>query len=162
MRLTTRKDIEAPLEAVWKILSDFDHWERAAMRRGVEVDRGAPATATGDVPLSWTAFLVWRERRRRVELAVAEQVPPQRLVVNAGGDTVEGTMTADLMDMGPQRTRITVSLEMRPLSLAARLFLQSMKLVRGRLQEKLDSRVAAFAADVESRSGSRPVQALRR
>lgn len=161
MKLTTRKDIEAPLDKVWTILTDFEHWERAAMRRGVEVHRGA-ADPAGALPLSWSAVLTWRERVRKVDLAVVEQDPPQRLVISAGGDTVAGNLVAELMEMGPQRTRILVAMEIKPLSLAARLFLQSMKLVRGRLQDKLDQRVGAFATDVESRAGRKPPTTLRR
>ena len=162
MKLTTRKDIEAPLDAVWEALSDFDHWERAAMRRGVEVHRAEPEVPGAPPPLSWTTLLVWRERQRRVDLKVVEQVPGQRLVVNGGGDTVEGRMEAELLEMGPHRTRILVSLTLSPLSLAARLFLQSARLVRGKLEERLDLRVAGFAEVVEARAGRRPRGAMQR
>ena len=37
MKLATREDIDAPIEAVFEQLSDFDGFERAALRRGAEV-----------------------------------------------------------------------------------------------------------------------------
>jgi hypothetical protein len=39
MKLTTREDIEAPMDFVYRALSDTDHWERAALRRGASVAR---------------------------------------------------------------------------------------------------------------------------
>ena len=39
MKLASKKDVEAPIAQVWAALTDFETWERAAMRRGVEVAR---------------------------------------------------------------------------------------------------------------------------
>ena len=39
MKLSGRTDIQAPVEFVFDAISDFDFWERAALRRGAEVTR---------------------------------------------------------------------------------------------------------------------------
>ena len=45
MKLATREDIDAPIEAVFRELSDFDSFERAILRRGAEVESdGRPLT----------------------------------------------------------------------------------------------------------------------
>jgi hypothetical protein len=43
-----------------------------------------------------------------------------------------------MMSLAPRRTRMTMAVEVRPKTLAARLVLQSMKLARGRLQRRFD------------------------
>ena len=47
MRFTTKQDIEAPLDFVYRTMTDFEGWERAAMRRGAEVERTDKLTRVG-------------------------------------------------------------------------------------------------------------------
>ena len=37
MKFSTKEDIDAPIDAVFDMLCEFDQFERAAMRRGAEV-----------------------------------------------------------------------------------------------------------------------------
>ena len=39
MRFSSKQDVEAPMEPIFQILTDFETWETAAMRRGIEVER---------------------------------------------------------------------------------------------------------------------------
>ncbi len=151
MKLSTRKDVEAPVAAVWAVLADFDHWERGAMRRGVEVLRSEPGPA-------WSVGFVWRGRPRRVELAVAGLEPDHRLDLTGRGAAFEGKLGVELVEMAPRRTRMIVGLEIRPLTLAARLIVQSLKLARSRVQDRFETRVAQFAAEAEARAAPQRVQ----
>ena len=67
MHLSSRTDIEAPLEFVHAALADFDHWERAGMRRGAEVNRTDKLRSPG-VGMSWKVRFQFRGKERVVDI----------------------------------------------------------------------------------------------
>lgn len=147
MKFSSREDIEVPVAGVWAVITDYDGFERAALRRGAEVQRkdegGRPA---------WTAAFAFRGKRRNLTIRQDRAEPPGLLVLSGEGRQVEGTLTIDLVELGPRRTRMTLTTDIRPISLAARLFLQSLKLARGRMVKKYQSRVAQLATMIEARA----------
>lgn len=150
MKLSTRQDIDAPQDQVFAALANFDHWERMALRRGVEVARtGGPETLGPG--MVWAIGFDYRGRRRSLEVKLASLTPGQTLGFQGTSPSVEGVLRVDLVAMGPKRTRVTVGLEVTPRTLAARLFLQSLRLARRRVQERFDGRVAALARDIGDR-----------
>ena len=54
MKFSTNEDVEAPIDAVFEMLCDFESFERAAMRRGAEVQRVDQLVAPG-VGMIWDA-----------------------------------------------------------------------------------------------------------
>jgi carbon monoxide dehydrogenase subunit G len=150
MKFAAREDIDAPIAEVFAGLTDFDRWQREAMRRGAVVNRTdvLPVPARG---MGWTADFTYRGRPRRLNLLVDEIAAPSRLAVSGSGPNVAGTLMVDLTEMSPRRTRMIVRLEVRPRTLAARLFLQSLKLARGKVDAKFADRVRQFAARFPAR-----------
>ena len=67
MRFATKQDIESPIADVFRIISDFETWERAAMRRGADVARidKLRAQAAG---MRWSARFSYRSKQRNMEL----------------------------------------------------------------------------------------------
>jgi carbon monoxide dehydrogenase subunit G len=150
MKLGTRQDIDAPQDQVFAALTNFDHWERTALRRGVEVARtGGPETLA--VGMAWMIGFDYRGKRRQLAVRLATLVPDDRLGFAGTSPSVEGTLQVDMVAMGPRRTRVAVSLEVAGTTLAARLFLQSLRLARRRVQERFDGRVAALAREIGDR-----------
>ncbi|MBE0553342.1 MAG: SRPBCC family protein [Rhodobacteraceae bacterium] len=151
MKLTTRQDIEAPLAQVWATVADFEAWERAAMRRGVEVERSdalrAPAAGMG-----WKARFRYRGKERRIEIGLTRLEAPHHLDMKIGSPVVEGDVVVELIEMAAKRTRMHITAELRPLSLGARLFLQSLRLARARIDRKFNSRAAQLAREIEARA----------
>jgi len=154
MKLTTRQDIEAPLAQVWATLTDFEAWERAAMRRGADVARtdSLRSLAPG---MTWTARFLYRGKDRAMTIALTRVEVLHRLGFKAGSQAVEADLQIELMEMATKRTRMHVTTEVHPQSLGARLFLQSLRLARARVERKFQTRVATLARDVEARARQR-------
>ena len=150
MKLTTKQDVEAPVAFVWQSLTDFESWERAAMRRGADVTR----TDTRPVPgpgMSWDTRFAFRGQDRTVLLRLTEMERAARLGFAGTSRLFEGPVVFELVDMSARRTRLHVTTEVLPLTLAARLLLQSLKLAKAKVTKKYDRRVAQLATELEQR-----------
>lgn len=150
MRLTTKQDIEAPAAYVFGVMTDFDAWERAAMRRGAEVARTDSLRQPG-IGMGWRIKFDFRGRPRQLALKFTEVDPGIRLAFSGDATSVGGDASVELMELSPRRTRVTVTTEIKPKTLAARLFVQSMKLAKSRLQSRFEARVGQIATDIEER-----------
>lgn len=150
MKLNSREDIEAPMEHVYRALADTDHWERAALRRGATVVRQDTRPTPGP-GMQWAITFGFRGKDRELDLRCTEMDGAHRLCFVGESNAVLGQCELDLTEMGPKRTRLAISIEIKPQTLAARLFLQTLSLARGRVQGRLDMRAAQLSADIEDR-----------
>lgn len=150
MKFSDRVDIEAPADFVWSQLTDFDGWERAALRRGAEVTRldSAPGPAPG---MAWALAFQWRGKIRKLDLRTTAVDPGQHLAFSGTGPNVEGALVFDFVEMGPRRTRLAAGLDVRPRTLAARLFFQGLKLARSRVDRRFAKRMRQLATEIEAR-----------
>lgn len=154
MKLSTRQDVEAPIDAVFDMLCDFDSFERAAMRRGAEVRRLDHLSAPG-VGMTWQAVFDLRDKRREVQLEIVSFDRPNEIVVHSTSPGLQGTMSFELVALARYRTRVMVALDVRPLTLSARLLMQSFKLAKGSLSGKFEMRIAEYARLIEDRHAAR-------
>jgi len=150
MKMTGKVDFEAPIAFVFEALCDFDGWERAALRRGAEIMRtdALKAPAAG---MAWTAGFNYKGKPRKVAVRLTGLNRPDQMKFSGEGALLAGEVAFDLMELGARRTRLTVQIDVTARTLGARLFLQSLKLARGRLQARLDARLAQLAADADAR-----------
>lgn len=150
MKLATREDIAAPIEAVFEQISDFDGFERAALRRGADVVRtdnlGVPGAG-----MAWRTGFEFRGRERKADLELVEYDAPNGMRLEAKSPGVEIDMVIELVAMSRGRTRMNMSVDARPRTIPARLMMQSLKLARQNVLKRFRKRVGEFAADVESR-----------
>lgn len=150
MKLSTREDIEAPIDHVWAAIADFDRFERQALRRGAEVRRNDPANAPG-LHSEWEIGFTYRGKPRAIDAVITEFERPDRLRMNSRSGGLDGLLDLELMSLSPRRTRLNVMLELAPRNLQARLLVQSLKFARGNLNKRFSNRVYDFAQDVEGR-----------
>jgi carbon monoxide dehydrogenase subunit G len=148
MKFSTREDVAAPMDYVFARLSDFDRFEKAALRRGAEVARTDRLQAPGP-GMVWRVAFDWRGRRRQAVVELAEHVEPSRLLFDFTGRAFAGTLAVSMIALSPRRTRVITELDFRPRTMTARLVIQSLRLTRGRQNRRFKERIAAFAREVE-------------
>jgi len=148
MKLTGKTDIEAPIDFVYRTLNDHAAWEAEARQRGMEVERPA------DMPLSgpgagWRIKLNYRGKVRKVLLRLDAATPDARMDFTVDGPSLGGDMLVELLRLSPKRTRLRLSLEVKPKTLAARLFLNTLRLAKGRVTARLDQRLSQVGARLQ-------------
>lgn len=150
MQFSSKEDIEAPVGVVFEMISEFETFERSAIRRGVEVQRVGQSQnkAAG---MAWDARFNVRGKPRNLRLNLKRYDPPSLMSFDAHSKGVDGTVAIELLALSPRRTRLSFDIELTANTLAARLFLQSLKLARKNLTRRFKLRLAEFAKDIEDR-----------
>ncbi len=151
MKLTTRQDIEAPLDFVYAQLTDFEAFERMALRRGAEVER-IDQQPQADLGMGWRLKFPFRGKTRNVTLRLAELAPDSLIGWEFESPMFEGQIRVDVIALAPRRTRMAISTDTRPVTMAARLLIQSVRLAKGRVQDRLDKASARLAGMIEERA----------
>ncbi len=150
MKFSTKEDIEAPVEAVFDMLCNFESYERAAMRRGAEVQRVDDLALPG-IGMKWQTTFELRGKRREMEIEMIRFERPTEMILESRSTSVVALMTLELMALSRSRTRILVALDIKPQNLSARLLVQSFKLAKTSLTKKYKLRVAEYAKSLEER-----------
>lgn len=151
MKFSTREEIEASQSQVFEQISDFALLERLAMRRGAQVRRIEEGEPDG-LGRVWDATFRFRGKMRTLQVAIAEIRGPELLRAQSAMTGLDSEFEITLVPLAPSRTRMILTLEMRPKSMPARLLLQSMKLAKGSLTSRFKTRVEEFARGVEERA----------
>ena len=87
----------------------------------------------------------------RFEVVVIDCEPPNAMTFSGVSQGIDGRLTLDLIALSPHRTRMALVVNMAPKSIAARLFLQSLKLAKTTLTKRYKLRIAEFARTLERR-----------
>jgi hypothetical protein len=150
MKLATRYDIEAPIERVFAELLNIDHWERSAMRRGMDVARTDTLAQPGP-GMTWVTKFRYRNRDRSATLRIDRMEPPTRLDLSAVSALVDLTIGFELLALSVRRTRLHLAVEMKPKTLASKLYLKTLRLARSRVDREFQTRVGKFVLEIEDR-----------
>jgi hypothetical protein len=142
MKFSTRCDVNAPAEETFAAFADFQRYVRLAEKRGARV-------RTLESPIfAWTAAFDWNGAARELRGEVTRFDPPRGFVAEMTAGGVEGTLEVEVTAVDAARSRVRVAMEWRPSNMAGRILLQSLKLVKGRLDDRFAARIAEFAAGV--------------
>lgn len=150
MKFSAREDVAAPIDKLFSALSDFEGFERQAMRRGADVQRIDPLTQPG-VGMRWKTAFTMRGRRREMTLELVRYDVPNEMRFDLVSQGVTGTFAIELLALSRSRTRMSLALDIAPQTLSARLFVQSLKLAKSSLDKRFKLRVADYAKGLEER-----------
>lgn len=150
MKLTAKTDIGAPLSFVFATLADHAAWEREAVRRGAEIER------PGDMPLAgvgagWRVRFRFRGKPRKFLLRIDELIQDEQIAVSFEGQALQGVSVLELSALSPRQTRLRVMLEVKPKTIPARLFINTLRLAKGRVNARFDKRLGQLGARIQDR-----------
>lgn len=119
------------------------------MRRGAEVARSDQLRSPG-AGMSWKAAFTYRGKLRKLDIQLVKMVAPNKLQLAAQSPAIEVDTRFDLSEMSARRCRLHIILDVTPRSLAARLFIQSMRLARARMDRRFAMRIAQVVTEIEA------------
>ncbi|MGR3493556.1 MAG: SRPBCC family protein [Shimia sp.] len=153
MQLNSSQEIAVPASVVFDAITDFEAFERRAESRMTDVQRSDSLTAPG-VGMRWSFTFTFRGTARAAQVEITEYIEPTTLqaVITTGGLRV--TADADIVTLGPERSRLNLTVNMASSGIAGKLLLQSLKLARGKIEERVDTALARFARDLEKRASA--------
>lgn len=153
MKLSTQHDIDAPLDHVFSMVSDFEAFERQMLRRGIDVrrDERLPLDQPG---ARWEADVSWRGRQMTISTELKDMVRNEAYsgISTSGGLNCQFDVA--VVRLSNTRTRLYVTLDFRPTTLSSRLMVQSLKLGKRNLERRFTARVADFARSIEAAAGT--------
>ncbi|WP_312529156.1 hypothetical protein [Paracoccus sp. (in: a-proteobacteria)] len=147
MKFSTRQDTDLAAEQLFSVMGDFDRLERLFVRRGAIVRRIDPAREPG-AGMAWQIGFDWRGKRRELRLDVTRFDRPELISLEGMSDMFEITIDMAIIALTRSKSRLNLSIDLRPRSMRARLILQTAKLGKGTLDRKFEERVAEFIGDV--------------
>lgn len=149
MRFSAREDVAAPIDEVFAALTDFPRLERQALRRGIDVARLDDLSEPG-VGMMWRIGFDIRGRRRVAQTELTELADGRRLSFFTQVSGLNCPGTVELTALSKTKTRVHVTLDLRPQTLTARMMLQGLKLAKSSLSDRFKARVARLARDIEA------------
>lgn len=150
MKFTSKEDIAAPADAVFAALSDFRSFENLVRRRGGKIARTDTMTTTGP-GMSWDVEFGFRGKPRQAEAVLRTYTPSEMMQVDIQSRALTAVLVVSVMPLGRSRSRVRLELDLEPRTLAARLVMQSMRLTKGKLNERFRENVGGYLRGLEAR-----------
>ena len=138
MKFKVSEDVDAPMNLVWTRFVDFSQFENEAKRRGADLVR------LGDwsepkIGAKWRGEVPVRGKSRMIVAEITTFDPEETCVVTSQIGGMDCVYDLTFVALSPEVTRVTSVLELSANTLSARLLLQTMKLARGKVIQKLQA-----------------------
>ncbi|MCR9124699.1 MAG: SRPBCC family protein [Rhodobacteraceae bacterium] len=149
MKFSTTEDVNVAKADLFARVADFDRFETLIRKRGAELARTDDLTGQ-QAGMTWQGGFSLRGKRRAMQAVLNRFAPPDGMVFDLTSPGLKGHFEVALSALSPRRTRLRVTVEMQPVSLPARLLIQSLKLARPSIDRRFKLAVANYARKVES------------
>ncbi|WP_299948210.1 SRPBCC family protein [uncultured Ruegeria sp.] len=150
MQFSAQEDIEVPIDTVFTMVSDFERFERMALRRGIDVRR-VSGSALPQAGTTWETEFKIRGKPRQITVEMTEFERPSLMRFQSSSKGMNGDTVVELLALSQRRTRFLVETSMGAKTLPARLLLQSLKLGQSRFRRQFQTRLSEFARELEER-----------
>lgn len=150
MKFSGKTDIDATLNAAFAAVADFGAFEKLAIHAGAGVARTDDMAMPG-CGMMWDIRLNYRGKARKIVAELVDYDPPEVLDFATSTSGFNATIRVELLALSQRQTRAVVILDIRARSLAARLALQSGRLVKARLNKRFKARIHKFGQEVQAR-----------
>ncbi|WP_438974861.1 SRPBCC family protein [Roseicyclus sp.] len=149
MKFKVSEDVDAPQEMVWARFTDFSGFEEDARGRGAILNRVGNWTQTVQ-GVEWRGEVTVRGKSRPITAKVTQLVPQEICIVDSRIGGMNCHQEIIFVPLSTTVTRVALMLDLSADTLTARLLLQTMKLARGRVLQKLQGVLARQGNAVEA------------
>lgn len=141
MKFKVSEDVDAPADITWARFTDFSGIEAEATGRGADLSRvGNWQTAAPGC--AWRGSAKIRGRVRPVASEISALSAPERCEITTTIGGMEAVYEMTFLALREDMTRVQVVLDLSASTLSARLALQTLKLARGRVMQRLQGLLA--------------------
>ena len=134
---------------VWARFTDFSGFEEDARGRGAILNRVGNWTQTVQ-GVEWRGEVTVRGKSRPITAKVTQLVPQELCIVDSRIGGMNCHQEIIFVPLSTTMTRVALMLDLSADTLTARLLLQTMKLARGRVLQKLQGVLARQGNAVEA------------
>jgi len=149
MKFKTSEDVDAPLELVWQHFTNFSGFEDDARGRGIEITRVGNWSQTAE-GVEWRGAMNIRGKRRPISSKVSRLLPPETCIVESRIGGMNCHYEMGFVSLAAEVTRVNLVLELSPDTLTARLLLQTLKLARRRVMQRMQGILARQGNQAEA------------
>jgi len=150
MKFSSRTEMALPVNASFAAFADFSMFERAAMRNGVDVRRVDDLTQPGP-GMIWEILATFRGKPRRVSARLVDYDAPYSLTYNCEVEGFHGDVKIGLESLNSRTTGVQFSCDLQARSLTSKMMLQSLRLAKGRVNDRLDKGFHRLCKRIEAR-----------
>ncbi|MEJ6390393.1 SRPBCC family protein [Gymnodinialimonas ulvae] len=136
MKFKVSEDVDAPADITWARFTDFSGIEAEVKGRGAELSR-VGNWATPEAGCGWRGQVTVRGRLRPIASEISALDGPERCEIRTSVGGMDAVFEMSFVHLRPDMTRVQVVLDLSAKTLSARLALQTLKLARGRVMQRL-------------------------
>lgn len=141
MKFKVSEDVDAPADITWARFTDFTGIEAEATGRGADLSR-VGNWVQASAGCGWRGSAKIRGRVRPVTSEISALHAPERCEITTTIGGMEAVYEMTFLALRDDMTRVQVVLDLSASSLSARLALQTLKLARGRVMQRLQGLLA--------------------